>query len=96
MAWRGRPSILIHDERKLGLRIIRVHQEGGPAVHIRSQQPHAFIGRIPRLNHDVVELFAQEVFHHSFVLRLDFKEIREHAHRGQASLHDARLEQPAH
>ena len=87
---------LIGDEGKLRLRILGMNEERCAPVHVGAQQAQAFVGRIPGLHHDVIQLVAQEVFHHSFVARLDFEEIRQHSGRSVPALHCARLKQPAH
>ena len=86
---------LVHHEGELGLRIFGMHQEGRAAIDVAAQQAQAFIGRVPRLHHDVVEFVAQEVFDHALVLRFDFEEIRQHAHGSEPTLQRSRLEQAA-
>ncbi len=85
----------IQDEGELGLRVLGMNQEGGAAVDVAAQQAQAFVGSVPGLDHDVVQLVAQEVFHHALETRLDFKKIREHADRREAALHHPRLEKAA-
>ena len=60
-------------------------QERRAAIHIAAQQAQAFVGRVPRLHHDVVQLLAQEVVHHMLVAVFDFEEVGQHADGRQAS-----------
>ena len=85
----------VKDEGELGLRIFGMNKKCGAAVDVAAQQPEAFVGSIPRLDHDVVQFVAQEVFHHALKARLDFKKIREHTDRREAALHHSRLEKTA-
>ena len=93
---RRRVRRLIHRERKLRLRIFRMHQERRPPIHVAPQQAQAFVGSVPRLHHDVVQFIAQEVFDHALVLRLDLEEVGQHARRSESTLQRSRLEQPPH
>ena len=86
----------VEEERELCLRIFRMDQERRAAVNIAAQQAQAFVGGVPRLHHDVVQLLAQEVVHHVLVAVLHFQEVGQHADRRQAIFHRARSEQPAH
>ena len=87
---------LVHQERELRLRILRMDQERGPAIDIGAQQTHAFVGRVPRLHDDVVQFVAQEVFDNALVMRFDFEKIGQHADRGVTALQRARLKQAAY
>ncbi len=73
-----------------------MHQKRRPPVDVGAQQAQAFIGRVPRLDHDEVQFVAQEVFDHPLIARLDFEEIGEHTGGSVSSLHCARLKQPPH
>ena len=86
----------IQHERKLRLRIFRMHQEGRAAIDIAAQQAQTFIRRVPRFHHDVVQFVAQKVFHDALVARLDLQKVSQHADGCQPALHHARLKQPAH
>ena len=70
---RSRLRALINGERKTGLRIRRMDQEGSAAVHIAPQQPQTLVSGIPGLHHNVVEFVAQEVFHYVLVAVVDFE-----------------------
>ncbi len=70
-------------------------QEGSAAVDSGTQHAQAFVGGIPGFHDDIVQFIAQEVFDHSFIARLHFEEVREHAHGRKASVHYARLKQAA-
>src|SRR2546423_13978897 len=70
-----------------------MNQESGAAVHVAAQQTQAFVGSVPGFDHDVIQLITQKVFDHALVARLHFKEICQHAYRGQSTLHDSRLEE---
>ncbi len=86
----------IRNKRKLRLRILGMHEEGGAPIDIGAQQAQAFVGRVPRLDHDEVQFVAQEIFDHALVARFDFKEIGEHSGGSVSSLHGARLKEPPH
>ena len=86
----------IGDERKLRLRIFRMHQEGCAPIDVGAQQAQAFVGGVPRLDHDVIQFVAQEVFDHALVARIDFEEIGEHAGGSVSALQRARLKQAPH
>ncbi len=72
-------------EGELGLRIVRMDEEGGAAIDIALQQAHAFVGGVPAFDDDVVELVAQIFVDDGFVLAVDFKEVGERADGGEAS-----------
>ena len=88
--------IFINRKGKLGLRVLGMHQECRAAIHVGAEKTQAFIRSVPRLDHDVVQFVAQEIFDHAFVARLDFKEIGEHSRRSHPALHDSRLKEPPH
>ena len=69
----------IRDKRELRLRVLRMHQECRAAVDVGAQQAQAFVGGVPRLDHDVVQFVAQKVFDDALVAGLNFEEIGEHA-----------------
>ena len=83
-------------KRKPRLRVLRMDEESRPAIHARLQQPNPFVGRIPALDHDVVQLIAQELIDYALVLAVHFQEIRQGPHRGQSAAQRLRLEQLAH
>src|ERR1700683_1865820 len=93
--WRSAVRSFVEDERKLGLRILRMNQKGRAAIHIAAQQSQAFIGSVPRIDHDVVQFVAQEVFDHALETRLDLKKIRENADWRESALHYSRLKKAA-
>ena len=70
-------------ERELCLRIFGVDQERRAAIDIGAQQAQAFVGGIPGLHHDVVQLVAQEVVDHVLVAVFDFEEIGQHSGRAR-------------
>ena len=70
---------LIRDKRKLGLRVLGMDQECRASIDVGAQQAQAFVGGVPRLDDDVVQFVAQEVFDHALVARLDFEKIGEHS-----------------
>ena len=80
---------LVHQERKLGLRILGMHQERRPPIYVTAQKSETFVCCVPRLHDDVIELIPQEILDHSFVPRLHLQKIREHTHRGEPALHHA-------
>ena len=71
-----------------------MHQESRASIDVGTQHAQAFVRRIPRLHHDVVEFVAQEVFDYPLVARLHFQKIRQNSHRSKAALHHSGLEQP--
>ena len=71
-----------------------MHEEGRASIHVGAQHAQAFVGRVPRLHHDVIQFVAQEVFDHALVPRFHFEEIRKHAHRRKPALHHPGLKQP--
>ena len=86
----------IRDKRKLRLRVLGMDQECRAPVDVGAQQAQAFVGGVPRLDHDEVQFVAQKVFDHALIARLDFEEIGEHAGGSVSSLHRARLKKPPH
>ena len=76
---------VVSREGELRLRIVGMNQECRAAIYVRLQQPHALVGRLPALHHDVVQLIAKKFVHHALVLAVDFKEIGEHSHRRKAA-----------
>ena len=73
-----------------------MHEEGRASVDIGLQQPHAFVRGIPTGDHDVVQLVTQKGIYYGFVFAIDFEEVSERAHRGQAATQGIGLEQLAH
>ena len=71
-------------------------EECSAAVDIGAQQPKTFVGRVPRLDHNVVQFVAQEIFHHPLEARLHFQKIAQHADGSQSALHHAGLKEAAH
>src|ERR1035441_4882810 len=53
-----------------------VNQEGGASIDARLQQPYALFGSSPTFDHDIVQLIAQELVDHAFVLAADRKSTR--------------------
>ncbi len=86
---RGRRAVcgFIQHEGEFGLRVLGMDQERRAAIHICAQQTEPLVGRIPRLDYYVVQLIAQELFHHSLKARLNLKEVRQHTNGSQATLH---------
>ncbi len=87
---------LVEEERKLRLRIFGMDQERRAAIHVAAQQAQTFVGRVPRLHHDVVQLVAQEIVNHVLIAIFHFEKVGEHAHRRKTFLHRARGEELAH
>ena len=75
----------VSGERELGLGIVGMNQKRGPSIDIALQQPHAFMGGVPAVDHDVVELVAQKSIHYGFVFAAHFQKVRQRADRGQAA-----------
>src|ERR1700722_17018750 len=71
-------------------------EECSAAVDIGAQQPKTFVGRVPRLDHNVVQFVAQEIFHHPLEARFHFQKIAQHADGSQSALHHAGLKEAAH
>ena len=63
-----------------------MNQERRAAIDIAAQQAQAFVGGIPRLHDDVVQLVAQEVVDHMLVAIFDFEEVGQHADAARAHL----------
>ena len=77
---------------------LRFDQERGTAGDVRLQQADAFLGRVPALDDDVAQLFAQKFVDRLRVRFVDFEEVRERAQRlvggvGLLGAATARLEQ---
>ena len=70
---------LVEVEGKLCLRIFGMNEECGAAIDVGAQQAQTFVGSIPRLHHDIVQLVAQEIIDHMFVAIVDFKKVGQHA-----------------
>src|SRR5208337_2430914 len=70
-------------------------EESCAAVNVGAQHAQAFVSGIPGLDHDVIQLVAQEVFDDAFESGLDFEEVGEYTHRRAASLHYAGLKEAA-
>src|ERR1700692_750825 len=87
---------LIRNERKLGLRIFGMDEESCSAVDVGTQQAQAFVGGVPRFDHDVIEFVAEEVFDDALVARLNLEEIGKHSGGSIAALQASRLKQAAH
>ena len=77
---------LVEDERELRLRIFGMDQERRAAIHVAAQQAQTFVGGVPRLHHDVVQLVAQEIVDHVLVAVFHFEKVGEHADRREALL----------
>ena len=60
-----------------------MHQKRRPPIHIRLQQPHAFVRRVPALHHDIIQLVAQKLIDHALVCAIHFQKIRQRSHRRQ-------------
>ena len=73
-----------------------MHKECGPSIHVGTQQAETLVSGVPRLDHDIVQLVAQEVLDHAFIPRIDFQKICEHANWSLAALKYSRLKQPPH
>ena len=73
-----------------------MHQECRAPVDVGAQQAQAFVGGVPRLDHDEVQFVAQEVFDDALIARFDFEEIGEHSGGSVSSLQRARLKKPPH
>ena len=71
-------------EGELGLRVVRMNEEGGAAIDVGLEQAHAFVGGVPAFDDDVVELVAQVLVDDAFVLAFDFEEVGERADGGEA------------
>ena len=56
-------------------------QEGCAAIGVALEQTHAFLGRVPRFDYDVVQLVAEEVIYHGFILVIDFEKVGKHSGR---------------
>ena len=92
----GRRPLSSSSERKLGLRIFRMHQERCPPIDVGAQQAHAFVGRVPRLHHDVIQLIPEKLVDDTLVALLHFQEIGKHSYRRHAALKRVGLEKLAH
>ena len=73
-----------------------MHKECRAPVDVGAQQAQAFVGCVPRLDHDEVQFVAQEVFHDALIAGFDFEKIGEHAGGSVSSLHCARLKKAPH
>src|ERR1017187_5202674 len=73
-----------------------VNQEGGASIDARLQQPYALFGSSPTFDHDIVQLIAQELVDHAFVLAAHFKKIGKRAHGSHILAQRTGLEQAAH
>ena len=93
---RGVVQAFIRDKRKLCLRVFRMHEECRAPVDVGAQQAQAFVGSVPRLDHDEVQFVAQKVFDNALIAGLDFEEIGEHTGGSVSSLQRARLKKPPH
>src|SRR5260370_3087415 len=71
-------------EGEVGLRIVRMDEEGGASGDVGLEQLHAGIGCVPRLYDDVVELISEELIDYALVLAADLEEVGECAYRGHA------------
>ena len=90
----GLPNRIVAGLEELALRI-GVNQECRPAV-AGLQHAHAFFRRAPAFHHHVIQLFAQKLVHHAFVLAAHFNEVRQRAHRSHRRPQRSRLQQPPH
>ena len=86
----------ITGKRELGLGIVGMDQERCPPIDVALQQAHAFVGRVPALDHDVVQLVAQKRINYGFIFAVHFQEVRQRAYRSQAAAQRIGLEQLAH
>ena len=82
----GRPRVfvrhrVIRSKRELRLRVLRMHQERRAPVDSGLQQTNTFVRRIPALDHDVIQLIAQELVYDALVLIAHFQKIRQRADR---------------
>ena len=73
----------------------RMNEKRGPAIDSRLQQPHAFFSGHPALYHHVIQLFAQELVDHRFMLAAHFEEIRKRSHWRHAVAQRAGLQETA-
>ena len=87
---------LVEEERELRLRIFGMDEEGRTAIHVGAQQAQTFVGRVPRLHHDVVQFVAQEIVNHMLVAIFNFEKVGQHAGRRATFFHRARGEQLAY
>ncbi len=79
---------------ELALRI-GVDEEGRAAIACL-QQPNALFRDAPALHHHVIQLFAQKLVHHAFVLAAHLNEVRQRANRRHGGTERSRLEQAPH
>ena len=79
---------------ELALRI-GVDQERRAAIACLQQRTPSSADA-PALHHHVIQLFAQKLVHHAFVLAAHFNEVRQRAHRRHGGTQRSRLEQPPH
>ena len=66
-------------------------QESCASINIGFEQTHALFGRIPRLNHDVVQFVAEEVIDYAFILVIDFQKVGQHSRRSESTFKSACL-----
>src|SRR5258707_3905288 len=69
-------TTLFRSKRKLCLRVFRMHEECRAPVDVGAQQAQAFVGSVPRLDHDEVQFVAQKVFDNALIAGLDRKSTR--------------------
>ena len=74
------------DEGECGLGVVGMDEEGGAAGDVGLEQAHAFVGGVPALDDDVVELVAEELVDDVLVLALDFEEVGEGADGGEVAV----------
>ena len=74
-------------EGELGLRVVRMHEEGGAAIDVALQQAHAFVGGVPAFDDDVVELVAQVLVDDAFVLAVRLQGNRRACRRRRGQRH---------
>ena len=58
-----------------------MHQKRRSPRNIRLQHAHAGIRRVPALHHHIVQLIAQELIHHAFILPIHLQKVRQRPHR---------------
>jgi len=74
----------VEDEGELGLRILRMNQEGGATVDVAAQQTEALVGGVPGFDNDVIEFVAKEFVDDTLVFAVDFEEVGQRAYGGHS------------
>jgi hypothetical protein len=62
-----------------------VDQESGAAVEFGTDEIQTALSLLPVLDHDIFQLFVEELFRGLFELRIDFNEIGQYAQRGEVA-----------